>query len=74
MNSIIIVWLVAEGEEASGPPSEVGSSFVLVVTEKGYGKRISIDEFKTQRRAGECMYVQYISWAFLPPLTSKEYT
>eukprot|EP01035_Chromulina_nebulosa_P026731 gene26731-35038_t len=42
-----------EDGEAGAVSSQVGSSFVLVVTEKGYGKRIAIDEFKTQRRAGK---------------------
>lgn len=28
-------------------------SYVLAVTEKGYGKRISIDEFRTQKRGGK---------------------
>ena len=46
-----------DGEEAADSSTQVGSSFVLVVTEKGYGKRIAIEEFKTQRRAGECMYI-----------------
>jgi DNA gyrase subunit A len=29
------------------------ASYVLAVTEKGYGKRILIDEFKTQKRGGK---------------------
>jgi DNA gyrase subunit A len=29
------------------------NSFVLTVTEKGYGKRTTIDEFKTQKRGGK---------------------
>ncbi|KAJ1404035.1 hypothetical protein B484DRAFT_404925, partial [Ochromonadaceae sp. CCMP2298] len=28
-------------------------AFVLVITERGYGKRISIDEFRTQKRGGK---------------------
>lgn len=41
--------------DISAMPTEASSSssFVLVVTEKGYGKRLSIDEFKTQRRGGK---------------------
>ena len=35
------------------PGNESESSYVLAVTEKGYGKRISIDEFRTQRRGGK---------------------
>ena len=51
------MYYVVEDGEAAAVSSQVGSSFVLVVTEKGYGKRIAIDEFKTQRRAGKRMYV-----------------
>lgn len=35
------------------PGNGSASSYVLAVTEKGYGKRISIDEFRTQRRGGK---------------------
>jgi len=33
--------------------SKEATSYVLAVTEKGYGKRIPIDEFRTQRRGGK---------------------
>lgn len=39
------------GPGKPGPASPV--SYVLAVTEKGYGKRIPIDEFRTQRRGGK---------------------
>lgn len=32
-------------------------SYVLAVTEKGYGKRINIDHFRTQKRGGKGQYV-----------------
>jgi len=33
--------------------SKASSNFVLVVTEKGFGKRVLISAFKTQRRGGK---------------------
>ena len=44
-------------QAGSGKAGEVmgdtGDVFVLAVTKKGYGKRIQIDEFRTQRRGGK---------------------
>lgn len=37
--------------ELSTPIVDEGS-YMLAVTERGYGKRISLSEFKTQRRGG----------------------
>jgi len=41
-----------QGKGKSGG-TENGASYVLAVTEQGYGKRISIDEFRTQKRGGK---------------------
>jgi DNA gyrase subunit A len=48
------------GEDGEGAVSVAGvdgvgieEAYVLVITQRGYGKRISIDEFRTQKRGGK---------------------
>jgi DNA gyrase subunit A len=47
---VVPVSIVKSNETSAG---QVSQNFVLIVTEKGYGKRIEIHEFKIQKRGGK---------------------
>ena len=50
-NTVVSMEVVLEGEEKQ----------VLVITEKGYGKRVKVNEFRTQKRGGKGVLGQKIT-------------